>query len=63
LATASFAANRAARDSGERGLPDTVRRSVSVKSRSMSSGVRAIARANRSTRTTSIPTETITVTP
>src|SRR5262249_19149441 len=40
LATASFAAKRAASDSGERGLPDAVRRSCSVNKRSASSGVR-----------------------
>ena len=63
LATASLAANRAASDSGERGLPERVCRSASVKSRSASSGVRARARANRSTRTTSMPTATITTPP
>ena len=38
----------------------TVRRSPSVNSRSASSGVRSSARAKRSTRTTSMPTATIT---
>src|SRR6185369_6042016 len=63
LATASLAANRAANESGERGLLDAVVRSASVNNRSASSGVRSSAAMNRSTRTTSIPTATITESP
>ena len=60
LASASLAANRAARDSPVRRVPDGVCCSASVNSRSRSPGVRVSDSAKRSTGTTSIPTPMIT---
>ena len=60
LASASLAANRAARDSPVRAAPEGVCCSASVNSRSRSPGVRGSDSAKRSTGTTSIPTPMIT---
>src|ERR1700722_3669235 len=59
FASASFAANRAARDSAVRAAPDGVTSSHALNNRALSCGVRSSASAKRATGTTSIPTPTI----